>query len=144
MSRHATTTMAARSAGLKYFAPAQAERALTLVRRIVADIVAEYPRLLEYQEMIEVSQRYGSVEYVNRLQADMALAVAKLQRYVEELESVGVELRDFGRGMVEFPSILAGREIRLCWQHGEPRLTGWYDPNHAPTSRRPITELIPV
>ena len=47
------------SAGEKIFTLAQANRALVLVRRIVEDIVSDYARVLEYQEVLELEQRYG-------------------------------------------------------------------------------------
>ncbi len=125
----------------KYFTPEQAQRSLVLVRRVVADIVQEYPRLLEAQEVLELSQRHGSVECLTRVQADMLASVKRLQRYADELSAMGVDLGDFARGRVEFPALSGGREVRLCWQYGEEQVSCWYDPGLGKASRRPIAEL---
>jgi len=127
--------------GKRYFSPQRAQRTLVLVRRIVGDVVEEYPRLLECQEMLESAQRHGSPEYLHRLQQDMMRSAGRLQGYVDELAGIGVELSDFAHGRVEFPAWSTGREIRLCWQHGEAGINCWYDPNLAQPGRRPIEEL---
>ena len=126
----------------KFFSLRRANRSLVLVRKVTADIVAEYPRLLELQEMLEYAQQQGSVEYIGRLQADMAGAVGRLQDLIGELESIGVELCDFGRGMVDFPGFVAGREIRFCWQFGEERIGHWHLAHEDTTCRRPVAELM--
>ena len=139
-----TVARAVGSCRRKFFSLRRANRSLVLVRKVTADIVAEYPRLLELQEMLELAQCRGSVEYLGRLQADLAGAVARLQDLIGELESVGVELCDFGRGMVDFPAFVAGREVRFCWQFGEERIGHWHRAHEDTASRRPISELMPA
>ena len=126
----------------RFFSLRRANRALVLVRRIVSDIVAEYPRLLELQEMLDVSQCHGSAEYISRIQADTTISVERLQRIIGELETLGVELCDFGRGMVDFPGFVAGREVRFCWQYGQDRITHWHYCHEGPAGRKPLVELI--
>jgi len=41
-----------------------------------------------------------------------------------ELEIV---VRDLERGLVDFPAIREGREVYLCWVHGEPDIAYWHD-----------------
>ena len=72
-----------------------ANRALVLVRKIVADLVAEYARVLEFQEILELEQRYDSAQSLEGLREDISTAVARIRGYVKELEDVGVELQDF-------------------------------------------------
>ena len=128
----------------KYFTVEEANRALVLVSRIVSDVVDEYARLLELQEMLEANQRHGPVALLGRLQSEMADSVDRLQEYLIELEEVGVDLRDFGRGLVDFPSRMGGREVCLCWQFGEPRVAFWHEPNEGLAGRRSVAELEPA
>jgi len=45
-----------------------------------------------------------------------------------ELESLGVQLKDFDRGLIDFPSLRDGRVVLLCWQLGEgDELEWWHD-----------------
>jgi hypothetical protein len=128
--------------GRKVFSVRQANRALVLVRPIVTNIVDEYAKVLEIQEMLELAQRHGSVQYINRLQSDMAASVSRIQGYLDELDQVRVELRDLARGLVDFPSRMDGREVCLCWQLGEPGVSYWYERGSSLAARRPVAELV--
>ena len=43
-----------------------------------------------------------------------------------ELNSDGVQLKDYSRGLVDFPSLRDGRVVLLCWQLGEPAQIEWW------------------
>lgn len=130
--------------GRKLFSPTEADRALVLVQRIAADIVAGYPELLELQEMLEEVQQHGPVDDVRRLQDLIAESVSHLQDYIVELDEVGVELRDFIRGVVDFPAERDGREIRLCWRFGEERVGYWHEIGRGLAERRPLEQYVPA
>ena len=49
-----------------------------------------------------------------------------------------IVLRDLDRGLVDFPSLLDGREIYLCWEEGEDRIGFWHEPDTGFTGRRPL------
>ena len=123
------------------FSLRRANRALVFVRRIVADVVADYSQLLELQEILELEQRYGSVEHLTQVKAEMSAAVERLQGYLEELQLVGVELRDFARGLVDFPARVAGRDIYFCWQFGEDTVGHWHDRDDGMAGRKSVSEL---
>ncbi len=45
-----------------------------------------------------------------------------------ELEGMGIQLKDFDRGLIDFPSLRDGRIVLLCWQLGEgDELEWWHD-----------------
>src|SRR5258705_11027093 len=57
----------------------------------------------------------------------------ELRRVVEELDaaigaiqSAGVELKDAELGLVDFPAVMDGEAIYLCWQFGEDRVRYWH------------------
>ena len=125
----------------KMFTVSQAAKALVLVRRIVQDIVDEYAHLLELQEMTEGLQRHGSIESLEGMQERMAASVARLHACTTELDEIGVELRDYGRGIVDFPCFAGGREVRLCWRLGEPAVACWHEVGEGLAHRKPITAL---
>ena len=130
--------------GRKFFTVDEAQRALALVRRIVADIVAEYPHLLELQEMLEGIQQLGPVTEIHRLQRQIATSVSKLQDYAAELDEIGVEIRDFTRGVVDFSAIQDGREVKLCWRFGEPQIRHWHEVGAGASDRKPIGRYRPA
>ena len=63
----------------------------------------------------------GGTTYVNRLY-DIGLLTT-------ELHDLGVELKDYSRGLVDFPSMRGERVVLLCWQLGEgDQIEWWHEP----------------
>jgi hypothetical protein len=56
-----------------------------------------------------------------------------------ELEAIGVQLKDFDRGLVDFPSLRDGRVVLLCWQLDEgDELEWWHDLDTGFAGRTPL------
>lgn len=124
--------------GRKYFELIEANSSLPYVSRIVADLMKSYQRVVEVRRRIENLHSDDNAEH---LEAQYETAMETLGDLVDELHQVGVELKDFEKGLVDFPSIHEGREIYLCWQHGEPRIASWHEVDAGFTGRRDVAML---
>jgi hypothetical protein len=60
---------------------------------------------------------------------------------VARIDALGLTLRDIEHGLVDFPALVAGRQIWLCWQRGEPKVDWWHDLDSGFSGRRPLDEL---
>ena len=60
----------------------------------------------------------GGTSYVN-----MLYMIGKLTTEIAEL---GVEMKDYSRGLIDFPHIRKERVVLLCWQLGEGDEIGWW------------------
>jgi hypothetical protein len=68
-----------------------------------------------------------------------ATALTELTTQLTELEGLGVQLKDFERGLVDFPSLRDGRVVLLCWQLGEgDELEWWHDVDAGFAGRTPL------
>jgi hypothetical protein len=65
-------------------------------------------------------------------------AFLELQRTLGELQAMEVVLRDLERGLVDFPALLAGREVYLCWEAGESEIGYWHDIDAGYGGRQPL------
>jgi hypothetical protein len=67
-----------------------------------------------------------------------ASILTELTTQMTELEALGVQLKDFERGLVDFPSLRDGRVVLLCWQLGEgDELEWWHDVDAGFAGRTP-------
>jgi hypothetical protein len=83
-------------------------------------------------ELERLDKRLGSLmnrghdvggETVNqwiRLLADMQAVLAKFQRRE-------IQIKDLERGLVDFPAIIGGKEVFLCWEQDEDDIEFWHD-----------------
>lgn len=124
------------AANKKYFTPEEANQALPLVRAIVTDIVRQFRDVQERKERLERIRRPKNAsregtdlysEEVSQIEDELEKDAATLQGYIDELGKLGVQLKDFVRGLVDFPSIMDGREVYLCWLLGEEEVTHWHE-----------------
>ena len=112
----------------------EANRTLPLLKMIVGDIVRQ-SRLVDtlQQRVARVTRdrrRASDDPYSEELaqtQSELDTEGEKLQSYVEELRSLGVELKDDKIGLCDFLSLMNGREVYLCWRLGEPEVQFWHD-----------------
>ena len=59
-------------------------------------------------------------------------------RCVQELEKLGVQVKDLDRGLVDFPALRDGEEVLLCWQVGEDKVAFWHGLEEGFAGRKPL------
>jgi len=69
----------------------------------------------------------------------VGVAFLEVRRLLETLEQAGIVLRDIDRGLVDFPALLDGREVYLCWEVGEDEVDHWHDLEGGYGGREPLT-----
>ncbi|MDB5390085.1 MAG: hypothetical protein JWM11_5731 [Planctomycetaceae bacterium] len=121
----------------KYFTVDEANHSLPLVRSIVTDIVTFYADLHDRHQRLQSVKKRNSAsrgsmpteynEELTQMEADLQRDSEKLQGYVAELEALGVELKDLTIGLIDFPGLMEGREVCLCWKLGEPEVGFWHE-----------------
>ena len=124
--------------GKKYFTVDEANRALSFVARVVADVREQYRSAVKVRQRIERAESDQSIEQLRR---EYEQLMDQLNAYIDELALVGVELKDFERGLIDFPSIHEGREVCLCWQHGEGKIVAWHETDAGFAGRQDVACL---
>ena len=65
----------------------------------------------------------------------------QMQATVLEIDEWGIQLREIETGLVDFPALVAGRPIWLCWRLGEDRGEWWHEASEGFDGRRRIEDL---
>jgi hypothetical protein len=123
--------------GKKYFTVAEANAMLPLARSIVRDITELANSLQERYDRLTAE---GDLVGANREEMEQELEQdqEKMREYVQELQGLGIELKDFHAGLIDFPSRMGNRDIYLCWKLGEPEVGHWHELNAGFAGRRKI------
>jgi hypothetical protein len=53
--------------------------------------------------------------------------LADMQEVLAEFQRRRVFIKDLPRGLVDFPAIIGGREVFLCWEQEEDDIEFWHD-----------------
>jgi hypothetical protein len=67
-------------------------------------------------------------------------AAERLVEIVNRIQETGVLVKDLDIGLVDFPSLLEGEEIYLCWKLGEDHIDFWHGVDEGFTGRKPIDD----
>jgi hypothetical protein len=70
--------------------------------------------------------------------AQHAAAALEVALGFDHLEELDVVVRDLERGLIDFPSLLGGEEVYLCWLVGEPSVGHWHAVEGGFAGRRPL------
>jgi hypothetical protein len=54
-------------------------------------------------------------------------ALADMQAILAEFQRREIFIKDLSRGLVDFPAIIGGREVFLCWEADEDTVEFWHD-----------------
>jgi hypothetical protein len=83
----------------------------------------------------------GHVEELRQREAEVGTIARRMKRAVETIDAWDVTLRDIGTGLVDFPALVNGRPIWLCWKLGEDRIAWWHELDSGFGGRRPLIDL---
>jgi hypothetical protein len=67
-------------------------------------------------------------------------AAARLAGIVNRIQETGCLVKDLDLGLVDFPSLLEGEEVYLCWKLGEERIAFWHGIEEGFAGRKPLDE----
>ena len=127
----------------RIFTLEHANRALPLVKRIVTDIVKQYKVVSSLEEECHDPHTRSEVEALDELRDRYADELFRLRELAEELTSIGCELKDWRRGLVDFPARYEDRDVYFCWRLGEEVVTHWHELDSGFQGRRRVAEAVP-
>ncbi len=104
------------------------------------------PTLVELREKSEkavrIRQTVASAAASNGGSAERerwSRTLARVAELVDRLQGWGLELRDVATGLVDFPAVIEGEEVYLCWLLDEPSVGHWHAVESGFAGRRPLT-----
>ena len=130
----------------KVFTVEQANAALPLVRAITKDLAELSRDVIERRERLSLLLKgrerdkrdlYG--EELAQVQEELERDTDRLQAYVEELRELGVDPKNGPEGLIDFPAVMDGKAVYLCWKLGEPEVLHWHDLEAGFRGRQPLT-----
>jgi len=80
------------------------------------------------------------VAKVIRLRAEIEVHLQKVRESVSEIDSIGVQVKDLGSGLLDFPCRLDDEVVLLCWQMGESAIEHWHTQEDGVKGRKPLDD----
>jgi hypothetical protein len=130
----------------KTFTLNEAQTLLPVVEALLRRAQASAARNDELeQEMQELSQRifvaggtHVDVSAAAKRRAERDKAVQEAKDSLAEIDSIGVQVKDLEQGLLDFPFLMDGKPVLLCWKLGEPAIAHWHTVEEGFAGRKPL------
>jgi hypothetical protein len=70
-------------------------------------------------------------------------SVQQAQDAIQEIDSIGVQVKDLDKGLLDFPCQIGEQIVLLCWQLGEAKIDYWHTVEAGFQGRQPLDERFP-
>ena len=125
---------------MKQFTIEEANSLLPSVKPIVKAIQRAYRRLTSLESTAKHAAEgaeFGGGGMPDGMRYAQLLVDLSLQ--TGQLDALGVQLKDYRQGLIDFPSMREGRVVLLCWKADEgDQLEWWHDIESGFAGRQPL------
>lgn len=129
----------------RFYGIDEANARLPELRPLLESLQADRDAIAEAQrELLRARTTNGSADHaeeVARREAEIRDTVQRMQRSVAQIEEWSVTLRDIGTGLVDFPALVSGRPVWLCWRLDEEAVGWWHETDAGFDERKPLLEF---
>jgi hypothetical protein len=130
------------------FTLAEAQSLLPRIQRLIEEAIALKSEYDEAGGELESFQKRVMLMGGVSLDRDRALqvrqrrdnAATRLRNAIETVQEMGCVIKDLSIGLVDFPTLLRGVEVYLCWKLGETRIEYWHGLEEGFRGRKPIDQ----
>jgi hypothetical protein len=130
----------------KTFTLGEAQTLLPVVEALLRKAQTAGGRAAELEdEMQQLSHRiflsggmHVDVTVAARRRAERDKAAQDAKDTLAEIDSIGVQVKDLEEGLLDFPFLMDGKVVLLCWKIGEAAITHWHTEEEGFEGRKPL------
>ena len=129
----------------RHFTPEEANALLEQVRPVAESLVAHRRTFtVAAARRARLTQRISGnggdfdPQEPSELDEQLQREAEAVAHAVDELQALGVLVKDLDRGLVDFPALRDGEEVLLCWQVGEGEVAYWHGLEEGFAGRKPL------
>jgi hypothetical protein len=89
------------------------------------------------QERIQSGENVVASELMNK-RTELEFIIEIIQEGMNQIDELGGQLKDLDTGLVDFPTIIDGEEVLLCWKYGEKSIRFYHGLTDGFAGRKPL------
>ena len=130
------------------FTLAEAQNLIPRVDTLLREAVSLKSDYQEAEQVIQAMAQRVSMMGGMMVDRDQAIdaknrrdgVAAKLRAAIEEVQDFGCVIKDLDTGLIDFPTLLRGVEVYLCWKLGESKIAFWHGVDEGFRGRKAINQ----
>ena len=122
----------------KFFTVEEANALLPQVRILIEEMFVARDEAMARRPDLKPVLEKAAGNGGSRKAGELLGVFKKFEKIVSELQELGCELKGIEQGLIDFPAMMHGREVYLCWQYNEPEIAFWHDIDAGFAGRQPL------
>ncbi|MBB5055761.1 hypothetical protein HDF16_000430 [Granulicella aggregans] len=130
----------------KTFTLSEAQTLLPVLESLLRGAQKMAGRVSELEsEMQELNQRiflsggmHVDVVAAAKRRGEREKAIESTKETLAEIDSIGVQVQSLEDGLLDFPCMVSGDVVMLCWKIGEPGISHWHGLEEEFSERKPL------
>ena len=111
---------------------------MVYVKRVVSDLSTTHHSIMSNQDRLEHLAGKDRIA----CEREIAREKSRFSTLLDELQTVGVDLKDARSGLIDFMGRHKGHDVCLCWKLGEPTIGFFHEIDAGFAGRQPISKLV--
>ncbi|UJF34447.1 DUF2203 domain-containing protein [Paenibacillus hexagrammi] len=132
---------------IKYFSLQEAnalipemDRQLQAIQALKKQFDMKYSELRRSKELHAGIQGSNGEDLFFVQEAELEFIQIEARSLIQSFQLQGVELKDIDTGLIDFPAMIDGEEVLLCWKQGEDAIRYYHGVHDGFAGRKPITD----
>jgi hypothetical protein len=125
---------------VRLFTLSEARSLIPRLRKLLARVASERENLLDMRVELDRAREKAELNGGSKLGPTYLAHLIAFSEAVHEIELLGVHIKDFRNGLVDFPHERDGRVVYLCWKPDEEEIGWWHETDSGFAGRQPLTD----
>jgi hypothetical protein len=110
-----------------YFTVEEANALLPIINPLMDELMVRRAIVVNSRrEMVDLLNKQNC-DVGGRAASDLVKEFIAIESLAKKIRSYGCIIRDLNRGLIDFLATRDGREVFLCWQHGELKVEFYHE-----------------
>ena len=110
----------------KHYTRDEARALLPQIRRWLARLTEQRQEVQKREKQLQELMTPGR-DVGGPLVNSWLRTVLEVQDILLEFYRRDIQIKDLERGLIDFPTLMDGKEVFLCWEKSEPDIGFWHD-----------------
>jgi hypothetical protein len=110
----------------RHYTRDEARELLPKVREWLAQLHQLRPKISQQDQRIGQLLKAGN-DLGGPMINDWIRLLAQTKKVLDQFRQREIQVKDVERGLIDFPAIIGGREVFLCWEQDEEDIEFWHD-----------------
>jgi len=125
----------------RVFTLSEARGLMPRLRKLLTRVLKEREALLDMRVEIDLAREKADAGGGGSPMGPAYLAhLIAFSEAIQEIEYMGVHVKDLRTGLVDFPYDRDGRIVYLCWRPDEDEISWWHETDAGFAGRQPLTD----